>query len=256
MSKHDIVGYVTDIEGNYDYWNRYVALSKVLKRNTQTKTLELRDDSQLVFGGDVCDRGTGDIRIVRELLSLKRRYPDRVHFILGNRDVNKLRIDIELQVCNLASPGQVYWIDQPSEANQSAIDRLKWILLRTMGAPGAFEYRRKELQEMNLPAEDNDVVRSYVDWLQPDGEMVEFLLNGKVAVIIGDTIFLHGALKPTNIGWVPPRRGEKSGGYCVDKIREWVDHMNSFLYDEVFTLFNILISIFYVLFLLIFLHRR
>jgi hypothetical protein len=232
-SKHSLVGYVTDIEGNYDYWQRYVALSKVLKRDPVTKILELCDDSQLVFGGDVCDRGAGDIRIVRELLGLKRKYPERIHFILGNRDVNKLRIDAELQACNLAGPGQVYWIDQPSEAGQSAADRLKWILLRTMGAPGAFEYRRKELEDLELPSADSDVVQSYMDWVSPDGEMVEFLLNGKVAVIIGDTIFLHGALKPTNVGWVPPRRGEKSGGYCVDKIRDWVDHMNSFIHAEV-----------------------
>jgi hypothetical protein len=69
-----------------------------------------------------------------------------------------------------------------------------------MGAPGAFEYRRKELQELQLPSSDDDVVRSYVDWMAPTGEMVEFLAYGKVAVIVNDTLFCHGAIKPTNVG--------------------------------------------------------
>jgi hypothetical protein len=124
------VGYVTDIEGNFDYWKRYIALSKVLRRNKATGALELCDNSELVFGGDVCDRGPGDLRVVRELVQLKRKYPERVHFILGNRDVNKLRLDVELQTCNLKASGQVYWIDSPSEPGQSAADRLKWVRIR------------------------------------------------------------------------------------------------------------------------------
>jgi hypothetical protein len=43
-----------------------------------------------VFGGDVVDRGDGDLRILRDLMQLKRAYPTRVHFILGNRDLNKV----------------------------------------------------------------------------------------------------------------------------------------------------------------------
>jgi hypothetical protein len=129
-STHKLVGYVTDIEGNFDYWKRYIALSKVLRRNKATGALELCDNSQLVFGGDVCDRGPGDLRVVRELVQLKRKYPERVHFILGNRDVNKLRLDVELQTCNLKASGQVYWIDSPSEPGQSAADRLKWVRIR------------------------------------------------------------------------------------------------------------------------------
>lgn len=34
-----------------------------------------------------------------------------------------------------------------------------------MGAPGAFEYRRQELMELQLPCEDSDVVESFLcEW--------------------------------------------------------------------------------------------
>ena len=49
-----------------------------------------------MFGGDAVDKGNGDIRFVRAMLRLKKRYPDRVHLIVGNRDCNKLRFGTEL----------------------------------------------------------------------------------------------------------------------------------------------------------------
>ena len=54
--------------------------------------LELTSDkAHFVFGGDAVDKGVGDIRICRELVALKKKYPSRVGLLLGNRDLNKLR---------------------------------------------------------------------------------------------------------------------------------------------------------------------
>ena len=94
-TNHVTISYVTDIEGNLDYWQRFKKLSKVLYTEEGEEenhhVLALKENCHLVFGGDVCDRGPADLRIIDELLALKRRYPSNVHFILGNRDVNKLR---------------------------------------------------------------------------------------------------------------------------------------------------------------------
>ena len=135
------VGYFSDCEGNVDVWNRYLAISQVLLVDPHQKPFEplpvldsrsrseckelinsthfatqrllLRDHCHFVFGGDVCDRGLGDIRILKALISLKERYPDRVHFILGNRDVNKLRLPTMLHEKSLAEPARAYWAKSP-----------------------------------------------------------------------------------------------------------------------------------------------
>ena len=50
------VAYATDIEGNLEYWNKYLSISNVLRREDNNK-LVLEPDCQFVYGGDVCDRG-------------------------------------------------------------------------------------------------------------------------------------------------------------------------------------------------------
>ncbi|KAG5486309.1 hypothetical protein CUR178_07620 [Leishmania enriettii] len=49
----------------------------------------LDETSHFVYGGDAFDHGS-DITFGKALLDFKRRYPSRVHLLLGNRDVNKM----------------------------------------------------------------------------------------------------------------------------------------------------------------------
>jgi len=49
---------VTDIEGNHDYWCRFIANSRVICGTPGD--IDFRDSKgHLVFGGDICDRGPG-----------------------------------------------------------------------------------------------------------------------------------------------------------------------------------------------------
>jgi hypothetical protein len=130
------VGYATDVEGNYDYWSRYIELSKILNR-LPTGELQLLDNCHFVFGGDVVDRGPGDLRVLADLLRLKRSYSLRVHFIMGNRDINKMRIPVELDEGCLKQTPKVYWLRENDSAStinflesvdsESAAERLKWV---------------------------------------------------------------------------------------------------------------------------------
>jgi len=104
---------------------------------------------------------------MRQLLSLRRRYPDRVHFLMGNRDINKMRIVDELgwfdgntgeTTTTLPKHEGVYWHlrgllptdPKPSIPSNSAADRLKWMLNNTMGSIHAFEFRRDELRRERI----------------------------------------------------------------------------------------------------------
>ena len=126
------IGYATDVEGNYDYWCRYIDLSEILNRNSGGQ-LELSPDCHFVFGGDVVDRGPGDLRVLSDLVNLRRSYPDRVHFIMGNRDINKMRIPIELHPSIIKIPPKVFWLKEnelcaaDSALVQTPAEKLKWV---------------------------------------------------------------------------------------------------------------------------------
>ena len=210
-----------------------------------------------VFGGDSQDKGIGDIRFVRLLLALKFEYPGRVEFIIGNRDANKLRLASELdERCIsdqtvLTDSSFPYWdskekrvtpqmfLDKNPVVNggteNTAANRLRYILKHTMGADGAFERRRHELSIIQKcvkeQVSDDMVVQSYRNEVDPGNEsenfMLKFLEAGKLAYIFGANLFLHGAVNTTNMGKVP---GKEEA--CAS-VREWVEQLNQFAANEV-----------------------
>ena len=102
-------------------------------------------------------QGPGDIRVLRALTRLKEKYPDRVFLILGNRDVNKLRLPSELLPERLGAssvfwdPGHTTYNEFLSEIGESEPTRtsaLRWMLACTMGCSNTFETRRLELAEL------------------------------------------------------------------------------------------------------------
>ncbi|KAG7349637.1 calcineurin-like phosphoesterase [Nitzschia inconspicua] len=253
LAEHDNIqlSYITDIEGDKAYLDRYVQTSKVLTftKRTPTSTISifqrrtidsednnlpyifpydhcidfLDSNSMLVFGGDLWDKGGFDLYVSRQLLDLKRRYPHRVFWVLGNRDINKLRMMQELGVPdpNFTKPVRVpyhpglTWFrgsgrvgDPKGELpSMDPGERLKWILGHTMGSPDAMEHRRQELAWeasffSNTPLSeikisDDEVVRSYQESCHPRGEMGLFLWHALLAARVGPVLFVHGSLPLT-----------------------------------------------------------
>ena len=164
-----------DVEGNLDYFKRFVELSPVLHYAAEnSERLVLIDGAYFVFGGDVIDKGNGDLRLCRHLVSLKRRYPGRVHLLVGNRDLNKLRYSAELSDSDMERPIETipkpHWDtgakplleyleeragvaqgmssrerqERLAKVNTRA-ERLRWMHTFTLGCPHTFEFRRSEL---------------------------------------------------------------------------------------------------------------
>ena len=177
------------------------------------------------------DKGGSDLYVIRQILDLKRRYPTRVHLLMGNRDLNKIRICQEMGVHDNNSDNQplphhpgVYWIrnhhvrkgGDPNDpklipSHDNAADRLKWILAKTMGSPKAFDLRKLELererlllqqqqqQSLEVVVTDEDVVQSYRQSCHPTtGEMGNYLSNACLALKLGELMVVHGAMPLTD----------------------------------------------------------
>jgi hypothetical protein len=112
---------------------------------------------------------------MQELVDLKEKYPDRVAIILGNRDVNKLRIPFELTPSALELAPEAFWLfgkgDVPydsaaDKANLMGPDtpaqRMQWMLPKTMGSPQCFFFRSSELSDIGRSCDDAAVAQSFL----------------------------------------------------------------------------------------------
>ena len=300
------ITFFTDVEGNGDYFDRFVQNSKVLGFRTirpsfgaykdgvwnfgqydpayfpydKEVVFQKHDNSMLVYGGDIWDKGGADFYVIRQLLSLLKRYPNRVHFIMGNRDINKLRIVDELdfdEAKRLSKHKGVYWLrgsglqgdpeicSDSTLPTETAAERLKWMLRRTMGSPNAFELRRQELRreklgiingqtafpeqncskyDMNMTGcdevnvSDEEVVKSYIQSCDPiSGLISRYLTHAKLMIRFGSVLFLHGAL-PTfeansyPLPWI--RTGSVANEYArPQSLTDWIDDLNKFASDQI-----------------------
>ncbi|KAL7496190.1 hypothetical protein ACHAWT_004412 [Skeletonema menzelii] len=291
------ITFLTDVEGDGHYFDRFIHRSKILGfRTTQPtygpfnegnwnlgthdplyfpydKEVVFLDDgsidksnSMLVYGGDVWDKGGADFYVIRQLLSLHRRYPDRVHFLMGNRDINKLRIVDELdfgETKRLPKHKGVYWLRgtglpgdpehlESATMTETAAERLRWMLRSTMGSVDAFELRRQELQRErlaimngqsafttqecldhgtssdNVKVSDDDVVNSYLQSCNPNsGLMSKYLAQAKLVIRFGPVLFLHGALPTIEANSFPlPWIDPESGDNSIGHQQTFTEWLN------------------------------
>jgi hypothetical protein len=273
------VGYITDVEGNLEYFKSFVRQSQVLDlvqnnedaANDTSIELALRDnddgvDCYFVYGGDTVDKGPGDIRLCRALVQLKQRYPDRVFLLVGNRDLNKLRFATELSQADMdRSLDEIpppHWdpnaptlrqylesiqrkgkfVDCTLEQLNTRVHRLQYMLLHTLGCPQTFEFRRQELSILSRRTscpdhiDNNQVVQSFLDEVQEGGSLLEYLHHAQVAAVIGNTLFVHGAVDVENMKFVPSHeskfenpKSKPAPGKICHELQEWFEELNQYL---------------------------
>jgi hypothetical protein len=221
---------LTDVEGDLAYWKRFVRNSKVLSfLDDGEESVRLDPRAILVYGGDVWDKGGSDLTVLQQLLDLKRRYPDRVFFIMGNRDINKMRLWQEL----LAVRHDGVWWNRTVIPPHDTHHRLPWILANTMGSPKAYDLRRSELQRKDplRIITENDVRQSYLDSCHPvTGQLGQYLSQAHLILRLGNVLFLHGALpwmKPEDprfpLPWLDNMQDES-----INSPHKWMDALNEF----------------------------
>lgn len=268
-----VISHFTDIEGSLRYFESW------LKRSNQIQlvdgSLSFRNYSsnqRFIFGGDVCDKGPGDLRIARLLVDFKKKYPLQVTLIAGNRDIKCRRFTLELLTDirhRLLFGTPVFWnkkvspkdylIKQMQEeginsfelsnlqaylSNKSEIQcqtiYLKWMLKETMGCggtpnkPDTFDYRRKELSALTGQLEqditDEMVTQSFIDSVSPNGVIEEYLKLAQLGDIVGETLFIHGAVTPQNMGYVP---GLSDSQARISDAKEWIKALNNWYNNQI-----------------------
>ena len=249
------VGYLTDVEGNLGYFDRWVAQSGVLRYNEAGELELTHPNAYFVYGGDAADRGDGGCRLLQRLVALKRHAPRRVSLLVGNRDLNKLRLTSELGVADMArDPGAIpgpHWDPRaPTLAEHlaatgradSRAERLRYMYLHTLGCPETFELRRREIAllsgraagDANAPS-DEEVVEAAVGDVLPGGLLRTYMEHADVAVLLGHTLFVHGSVDARTMRFVPHEQTrfylptEPQPGYTVDSVDEWCAGLNALL---------------------------
>jgi len=319
------IGYVADVEGHWDYFLEYVQRSNVLfweehedhNNNLSSsatnsfgitfKRLKLRPNTYFVYGGDSVDKGPGDIRLCRALVDLKKNYPDRVHLLVGNRDLNKIRFSSELSDEDMKRPiediKRPFWdpnaksykehLEELKESHvatdsytlddlNTKAERLRWMLKHTLGCPDTFEFRREEIAYLEkiygsypptgdthesspvpttviyhtndvdvdtTKVTDEDVVNSFDHEINhPEGSLRQYLHHASIACILGNTIFVHGAIDRLTMRFVPSKQSifdlpkspppsfaepstDITDGIMIDNVHEWVHSLNEYLRD-------------------------
>lgn len=232
------IAYVSDVEGHWEFFCNFVSLSKGVSFRVgdgrgattgESLDLDLADGWHFVFGGDSCDKGPGTLRFQEAMVRLKASYPDRVHLLLGNRDVNKMSLTSELDALEVAKfvevPGErrsngswrvsgVEFLKKMAAKDQgldedevteamveqwcTQASKLKYMFKYKMNSDGEFEYRRKELALQRAVAVsevgDAEVASSYEACLGPGGCTREYLRSAQIGVLIGDALFVHAQI--------------------------------------------------------------
>jgi hypothetical protein len=194
---------LSDLEGNKNRLDDFLSQSENLTLDEKGR-LKVKEGAHFVYVGDVMDRGPNSRKILEMLVDLKERQPHQVTLIAGNRDINKIRLTLELNDEALFRKRSErskfpYFIGNSGAATYNSqadtkINRLKWMLSETLGAKHAFELRRKELSSANAAlVNDEEVYKSMLSDVEAGGPMEKYLERAELSKIIDGNMFIHGA---------------------------------------------------------------
>lgn len=222
VAEHMEIVYLTDVEG---HWDKLAgALAGHAGVALRGDVIDVSEGARLVFGGDATDRGRAGRRIMRALLDAKLRHPDRVTLLAGNRDMNKVRLRVELR-------GKPPTRAPEEIARGSRPALLRWLFANTMGARDAFAMRAEELG-VSGPEADEAVVDSFLDDVDRDGLTTRYLAQCQLGVRLGETLFVHGGVTTESLGHVPGHAGAAAQPTPPDRVDAWLGALNRWYAEQ------------------------
>jgi hypothetical protein len=248
--------HITDHEGTIFFFDA-LKKSKIVSFNPDDGLHFNKPASFFIFGGDATDRGPYDLATTELLVDFKKRHPDQVALLVGNREIKNNRFPIELAP-NLIRERLLYskpprWLPANSQTTprdylqsklifkddgeareyveslsieECQLLYLHWMLETNMGCPSTFQYRREELQRRtNHSVTDIEVLKSFLTETSPTGLMGEYLKLGQMGIIVPNTrvLAVHGGLTRFNIGRIP---GMSLDETPIADARLWLNQLN------------------------------
>ncbi|RYZ72225.1 MAG: hypothetical protein EOP09_03510, partial [Proteobacteria bacterium] len=201
---------LTDLEGRQANLNIAIDNGDFELSTTESgPRLDFTDShSEFIFAGDLFDRGKDSIKLRRMLLDLKKRYPERVTFLWGNREINKLTLLRDLPRLRQEFGNDSHKIVQ------------SWA--EAQGLTQVLSYHQLELSEqLSRPLTLAEAATDFIKQVQPGGEIFEFIRLGQIGKIVGNTLFVHGGVTDRNFGEIP------GSSHKIPNARNWIERLNS-----------------------------
>eukprot|EP01059_Diplonema_ambulator_P034659 TRINITY_DN7886_c0_g4_i1.p1 TRINITY_DN7886_c0_g4~~TRINITY_DN7886_c0_g4_i1.p1 ORF type:complete len:462 (+),score=54.93 TRINITY_DN7886_c0_g4_i1:53-1387(+) len=241
--------FITDVEGNLGYFTKCIERSPLLRWEDKNGKIimdfdlpnTLRDhEPRFVYGGDVIDKGAGGFVIMEALLDFKRRHPDKVALLAGNRDTCKTRLASE--VTENHTPARPFWgkgkiptwVEWSASHGEDLLSKFQYITQKTMGCPDLVKLHKSDGET------DHETMGKYLEMTSPVGLLGEYLSETQLMVVFGDTLYTHGGVTRENIGFVPdlgvslyppPKEGPRGDRY--DDVLVWAEKLNYYFKTEV-----------------------
>jgi Calcineurin-like phosphoesterase len=141
---------ISDLEGCIKVHPNGEQSRALCQRETFDKLIILmntKPELQIAFLGDYFDQGDMIEESIAGIVHLKTAHNDRVHIILGNRDVNKMRICVEAKF-TMGIPDQSIWKmwrdffhkDPHYDPTLNELPRIQQLLQGTFGAKDLLKY--------------------------------------------------------------------------------------------------------------------
>lgn len=224
-----VVHYITDTEGHAASFYDSIQRSGVvqLERNKRLVFKKTAATPFFIFGGDLTDRGVGDLELLEMMLDFKRRHSEQVLLLVGNREASKTRIYTETDPKyireRLLQGGVPHWLEarphkrpldyvkndmlvrgqsfeQPNRIDdyvrklsteECQLLYLKWMFEQNMGCPHTLTYYAQQLAQVQQRSvrdvSEHEVVQYVIKQASPTGLMGEYLQQTQIAAILPDT---------------------------------------------------------------------
>jgi len=231
--------YMTDFEGSAGSFDSLVEHGEIIIDKDGRPRL-VDPSVNIVFGGDLPDRGPDSIRLTKMMSALKEKYPDRVALIWGNREMNKLGLikDIgslqeltnsdyraslisKLEKDGIKIPNSRSGRDRVLAKYNTSSNQLDW-WLSNQGAQDALKFHKEELEKsLRRKISLDDAADDYIKrMMPPNGDFYKYLKQGQIGHIQDGTLFVHGGVNQLNTLRVP---GESK---TYSNYNDWIKSLN------------------------------